>query len=331
MLADLFANVASFGVDPHVVVTLGSIAFVAAVVTGAVGYGFSSVTVPVGLMVTTQRVLNPALVAVELVVNVGTVVVNRRGLRAAWTETRDIIVGLAVGIGFGAAALGVVSALPLKTATYAILLPLVLVQLLASRRSVQAGPAPSHATGVSFGVGLGALYALTTLSGPPLALFFARRGLTHDAFRAALALVRVVEAALAAVAYAALGLFTPSALVLGLAMAPAVLVGLPLGRALAQRVPARLFARLVLGLDVVFISVGLFTSLWALFGPFQPIAVAVGGGVAVLVIATVVVVVRAVAGGLWRRGSAPSGELQLPSLQSPITPCGPLGPLGPLP
>ncbi len=298
----------------HGLVVLAAVAFVAAVVAGAVGDGFSSVTVPLGLLVTTQRLLNPALVAVELVVNVGTVVVNRRGLGAAWMETRDIIVGLSVGIGFGAAALGAIAALPLKTATYALLLPLVLVQLVAARRPVKAGPPPSHAVGMAFGVGLGALYATTTLSGPPLALFFARRGLTHDSFRAALALVRVVEAALAAVAYVALGLFTEQALLMGLAMAPAVVVGLPLGRRLAQRIPASLFSRVVLGLDVVLISVGLSTSLWALQGSASGAGLSVGvvaGAVAVVVgiVSAAVVVI-----GLLRRGQ------RLPDLTPPLEP-----------
>jgi hypothetical protein len=41
----------------------------AAIVNGALGYGFSSVTVPVALLVLTNRVLNPALVPIEVVLN----------------------------------------------------------------------------------------------------------------------------------------------------------------------------------------------------------------------------------------------------------------------
>ena len=44
------------------------ITFVAATVNGALGYGFSSITVPVALLFYTNRILNPALVLVELVI-----------------------------------------------------------------------------------------------------------------------------------------------------------------------------------------------------------------------------------------------------------------------
>ena len=42
--------------------TLAIITLAAAVVNGALGYGFSSITVPLALLFLTNRVLNPALV-----------------------------------------------------------------------------------------------------------------------------------------------------------------------------------------------------------------------------------------------------------------------------
>ena len=39
-----------------------AITFGAAIVNGALGYGFSSITVPIALLFLTNRVLNPALV-----------------------------------------------------------------------------------------------------------------------------------------------------------------------------------------------------------------------------------------------------------------------------
>ena len=55
-----------------VVLTLG-----AAVVNGALGYGFSSITVPVALLFLTNRVLNPALVLIEVALNAWVLWVNR--------------------------------------------------------------------------------------------------------------------------------------------------------------------------------------------------------------------------------------------------------------
>ena len=45
---------------------LGGITLLAATVNGALGYGFSSITVPVALLYLTNRVLNPAMVVVEV-------------------------------------------------------------------------------------------------------------------------------------------------------------------------------------------------------------------------------------------------------------------------
>ena len=53
------------------------ITFVAATVNGALGYGFSSITVPVALLFYTNRILNPALVLIELVINGYVLFMNR--------------------------------------------------------------------------------------------------------------------------------------------------------------------------------------------------------------------------------------------------------------
>ncbi len=50
------------------VIALGGIALLAATVNGAIGYGFSPITVPLALILTTSRVLDPVLVLVEVAV-----------------------------------------------------------------------------------------------------------------------------------------------------------------------------------------------------------------------------------------------------------------------
>src|SRR5207245_7513488 len=49
----------------------------AATVNGSLGYGFSSITAPVALLFYTNRILNPALVWVEVVLNAYVLWVNR--------------------------------------------------------------------------------------------------------------------------------------------------------------------------------------------------------------------------------------------------------------
>ena len=45
------------------------ITLIGAIVNGALGYGFSSITVPIALFFYTNRVLNPSLVLLEVALN----------------------------------------------------------------------------------------------------------------------------------------------------------------------------------------------------------------------------------------------------------------------
>jgi hypothetical protein len=55
-------------------------ALVAAMVNGALGYGFSSITVPVALGFVANRVLNPALVLLEVVLTPLALLLDNQGL-----------------------------------------------------------------------------------------------------------------------------------------------------------------------------------------------------------------------------------------------------------
>lgn len=228
-------------------------ALVAAVINGALGYGFSSVTVPVALGFVPNRVLNPALVLLEVVLNLFSLVLNRRALPSVWRRTLPLLVGLLPGIAVGSLVLTVTAASSLKAATYAVLLPLVLLQATGARWPVR----NERAVGLPFGVGLGVLYSTTTISGPPLALLLNNQGLAQDEFRAAISMVRVVESSLTLVSYLLLGLYAAPSLRLFLVLLPAVALGMPLGRYLLRHVSREVFGRLCMGVDAALISVGL--------------------------------------------------------------------------
>ena len=59
---------------------IAAITFLAAVVNGALGYGFSSITVPLALLFLANRVLNPALVVIEVALNAYVLLTNRRAI-----------------------------------------------------------------------------------------------------------------------------------------------------------------------------------------------------------------------------------------------------------
>ena len=63
---------------------LAGITLLAATINGALGYGFSSITVPLALLFLSNRVLNPALVIIEVPLNAYVLWVNRAELPGVW-------------------------------------------------------------------------------------------------------------------------------------------------------------------------------------------------------------------------------------------------------
>src|SRR3981081_3075360 len=183
-------------------VALALITLLAAFVNGALGYGFSSLAVPVGLLFFANRVLNPALVLIEVFINLYVLFINRASVPAVWKRVYPILIGLLPGVAAGSYLIASIHPGWLKFATYAFLLPLILVQAAGIRRPIRA----EKLLGVPFGTGLGFLYSVTTISGPPLAVLFNNQGLVKKDFRAGLALIRVAESVLTTIAYYDLGL-----------------------------------------------------------------------------------------------------------------------------
>src|SRR5246500_3996729 len=212
-------------------IVLAGIALLAASVNGALGYGFSSLTVPVALVFYANRVLNPALVLIEVFVNLYVLFINRSGVPAVWKRVFPILIGLLPGIGVGAYVLASLQPVWIKFATYLVILPLILTQAAGWRRPIES----RWLVGLPFGSALGVLYSVTTISGPPLAILFNNQGLVRTEFRAGLALVRVGESSVTAFVYYQLGLFITESQNVLLLLVPSVVVGIPLGAYFIRR------------------------------------------------------------------------------------------------
>jgi uncharacterized membrane protein YfcA len=232
---------------------LVGITFFAAFVNGALGYGFSSLTVPVALLFHANRIVNPALVLIEAFINLYVLFINRASVPAVWRRVYPILIGLLPGVALGSYLLASIHPGWLKFATYAVLLPLILVQAAGVRRPIRS----ERLVGLPFGAGLGFLYSVTTISGPPLAVLFNNQGLVKQDFRAALALIRVAEAVLTAFAYWQLGLFVAESQAIAWLIVPGVLIGIPLGAWAIRRLDAEAFRRVCMSFDVWIVGFGL--------------------------------------------------------------------------
>jgi len=235
------------------VIVLAGVALFAAFVNGAIGYGFSSLTVPLALVFYTNRILNPAVIVIEVFLNLYVLFINRSGVRSVWKRVFPILVGLLPGIAVGAFVLASLQPGWVKLGTYTVILPLILIQAAGWRRPVRS----TWLIGVPFGTGLGILYSVTTISGPPLAILFNNQGLVKTEFRAGLALVRVAESSVTAIVYYQLGLFIPESENLLWVFVPAVVVGVPLGAYLIRRLDAGTFRRICMSFDAWVVGFGL--------------------------------------------------------------------------
>jgi uncharacterized protein len=236
-------------------VLLFFITLAAAVVNGALGYGFSSITVPLALLFLTNRILNPALVIVEVALNAYVLWVNRRAVAAVRSLVQPITFGLLPGVAIGTLVVSVVNPSWLRLATFVVLLPLILLQAAGYRRPIRAGLAAR----VWFGGGIGTLYAVTTISGPPLALALNNEGLSKQEFRAALGFVRIAESGLTLVASIAAGLVVRDSIALVPQIVPAVAIGVPIGAVLIRRIEAETFRRICMSFDAWIVAFGIAT------------------------------------------------------------------------
>jgi uncharacterized protein len=235
------------------VIFLAAITLFAAFVNGALGYGFSSLTVPLALVFYTNRTLNPAVVLVEVLINLYVLFINLNGVPAVLKRVFPILIGLLPGIAVGASVLALLEPGWIKFGTYTIILPLILLQAAGWRRPLRS----RWLIGLPFGTALGILYSVTTISGPPLAILFNNQGLVKNEFRAGLALVRVAESSVTAIVYFHLGLFVVESQNLLSVIMPSVVVGIPLGAYVIRRLDAETFRRICMSFDAWIVGFGL--------------------------------------------------------------------------
>ena len=266
---------------------LAIVALGAAMINGAIGYGFSSILTPIALLWYSNKILNPAVVSVELLVNVALLLRERAYIPATKSRAMPVAMTLFPGVLLGTLGPSYLAVNDVKFAVYVVLLPMVVVQLLGLRRPFN----NERRSGAVIGPGIGFLYALTTISGPPLAVFFRNQGLSKNEFRCTLAQVRVAESSLTLTTYffftEFLGTHLISAPSLGLVpyLLIPVVIGVPVGTWLLHRVSRDVFTRFVMAMDGLVVSFGLSQVMLKLNWVSSTISDLVFGALGALVVA----------------------------------------------
>lgn len=250
----------------EVLIFLAILSLAASLVNGGLGYGYSSLSTPLALLVLINRVINPVYVGVEACMN--TVMLGFSGksnIKATFRRAFPVILALVPGIVIGSLVLTYISATWLKLVVYMSILPLILLQAAGLRRPIGS----EKKAAAPLGLGIGLLYSVTTISGPPIALFWNNQGLVKNEFKAAIAQVRIAESYLTFGTYYFLGLFTATSWQLFSWVAPPVLFGIPLGMVVVKKIGTETFRRVCMSFDAWIVGYGLAVVIGALFGIIQ--------------------------------------------------------------
>ncbi|MDG6902644.1 MAG: sulfite exporter TauE/SafE family protein [Nitrososphaerota archaeon] len=249
--------------DITILAFLALLSLAASVVNGGLGYGYSSLSTPLAILVIVNRIINPVYVLVEGLLNVATIgLTGFTNVKSTFRRVLPIMIALVPGVIIGSFVLTSVAPTWVRFFTYLMILPLILLQAGGVRRPVKS----ERAAGVPLGLGVGLLYSITTISGPPIALFWNNQGVPKGEFRAAIAQIRITESAITIAVYSFLGLFTASTFQLFTYVAPPVLLGIPLGFLIVRRVGAEVFRRICMSFDAWIVAYGLSVVLGSLFG-----------------------------------------------------------------
>jgi uncharacterized membrane protein YfcA len=234
----------------------------ASFVNGGLGYGYSSLSVPLAILVVANKIINPVYVLVEAIMN--TVMLGFAGkenIKKTFRRVLPIILPVVPGVIVGSYLLSLVAPLWIRFVVYAAILPLILLQAAGFRKPIK----KESAAGVPLGMGIGLLYSITTISGPPIALFWNNQGMAKNEFKAAVAQVRIAESYLTCVSYAILGLFTVTTFQLFSITAIPVLLGVPLGMIVVKKIAVETFRRITMSFDAGVVGFGLAQVFMTLF------------------------------------------------------------------
>jgi len=260
---------AAFALSLGVIVFFALLSLAASVVNGGLGYGYSSLSTPLAILVFVNKIVNPAYVLLEAGINTFMLALSgKKNIAATYRRTIPVILALVPGVIVGSLILNLVAPLWIRFTVYVVILPLILLQAAGFRRPLK-GEARA---GIPLGLGVGLLYSITTISGPPIAFFWNNQGLKQQEFKAAVAQIRIAESYLTTVTYYLLGLFTAQSLSLFTVISPSVLIGIPVGMFIVSKVAVETFRRMAMTFDAGIVGYGLSATLPPLLGISPAIA-----------------------------------------------------------
>jgi uncharacterized membrane protein YfcA len=231
----------SFSLSTLVIAVLG--ALFAGFTSGFAGFGTALVSSGIWLYVLPAPAVPPLVVMLSVVGQIVSLLTVSHAFK--WRQTLPYLVGGALGVPVGIAALAAASPFVIKIAVGGFLIAYTLYQLL-QRRHIEIGAWGGRFADGIVGLGGGVLGGFAGLSGPLPLIWLQLRGGPSDAQRATYQPFNLVVLALASIGMALSGQVTRDVLTFALICFPATLIGALLGARAYARVSPQTFQRAVL-------------------------------------------------------------------------------------
>ncbi len=241
--------------EAAVLVLFEVVVLLAAVVSGLTGFGFALVLGPVLMLIIDPKVVVPVVAVLSVVLNLLLFYSARR-----WAEPIKMAPLMAAGVAGMAA--GIFLLVFIDVAALKLLVSVVIISFsLALMGNLRLQMGGGRLDTLFVGLVSGFLGGSTSMSGPPVVLFFSNQGYEKMAFRANLMAYFLVLYSVTLPGYWVSGLLTGDVLILSTLAVPGLLAGSVLGARLVPRVPEASFRTLTLLLVLITGIVTLATSL----------------------------------------------------------------------
>jgi uncharacterized protein len=247
--------------NPYVLLFAGTSIFIAAVVRGYSGFGFSMIaTVSLTLVMPPAEVV-PVILLLEVIASGW--LLPRVWKQVDWTSLIPLSAGVVIGTPIGLLALVSIPAAPMRAGIAFVVLGFVALMWRGWRQSRM----PQTGSIISIGALSGLLNGSTTMGGPPVILFYLSGPAGAAVSRASMIVFFLGTDFIAlAMAFFA-GLITPQTGLLGICAIPPLLAGIFCGSRLFRRSIRERFQSRALTLLVVLAVAALIRVIWQMIVP----------------------------------------------------------------
>ena len=239
--------------DPIAVIIGGLLAiFFSSIIQGLTGFGFALVSVPIMMFILSPKEVVPIVVIHGLVINLIILFEARKwvNLKRIW----PLMIAGAAGIPIGTYLLVALDATILKIFIGSVIIPFAIASLAGFKKAIRSEKLAFAPVGITSGL----LASSTSLSGPPVILFFVNQGIEKQNFRANLVAYFMVLSLVATLAFVIGGVITTAVINYALWFLPSTILGAMIGIKLAPKVSEKLFRNFAL---IIVIIAGLLSVL----------------------------------------------------------------------